>query len=533
MLISLLSQPGRYLSGWLLMNLTTALVGAQPLTSAWQQTLGGRSYENAYALTTGNAGEIGVAGVTYSRDGQTTSHHGNADYWVVKLNEAGKPRWQQALGGTKDEHARAIKTTTDGGLLVAGYTYSNDGQVSGNHGGADYWVVRLDDKGDVIWQQALGGTKDDLATALTVTTDGGYLVAGYTESTDGQITGNHGQQDGWLVKLNSAGTIVWQRTLGGSGRETINAVTTTADGGFVVAGSTESTDGQVSGNHGGRDYWVVKLDTKGDLVWQQALGGTKDDFATALTTTTDGHYVITGYTSSDDNQVSGNQGARDYWVVKLDERGSLIWQRTLGGPQDDFATAVTATANGHLLVAGYTFSNNGQVSNNAGRSDAWLVRLDANGDLLGQQALGGHKEERAYVLLPTADNQVLVAGFAQSSDGHLSRNNGREDGWIFKTAVPGNPTPEMAQSEATWDATLLGNPVKEGRVSVEVRGASGQPLRLRVSNLQGQLVTEHHIAQAGDVERHSLDVGGQPVGILLLQVISPERAQTLKFVKAN
>jgi len=166
---------------------------------------------------------------------------------------------------------------------VAGETWSNDGDVSGNHGGSDYWVVKLNSSGDIEWQKCLGGTNsdggifNDYIYSIQQTSDGGFIMACETMSNDGDVSGNHGSYDAWVVKLNSLGDIEWQKCLGGTNRDIANSIQQTSDGGFIVAGYTYSNDGDVSGNHGYCDAWVVKLNSSGDIEWQKCLGGTNWD----------------------------------------------------------------------------------------------------------------------------------------------------------------------------------------------------------------------------------------------------------------
>src|SRR5688572_15163162 len=169
-------------------------------------------------------------------------------------------QWQKCLGGTDNDHAVSVQQTGDGGYVAAGYSKSNNGNVTGNHGDDDFMVLKLDGNGTLQWLKSLGGTAAEQASAVQQTSDGGYIVAGYTLSNNGDVSGNHGNEDCWLVKLNSSGTIQWQKCLGGTERDFANAVQQTSDGGYIIAGSTFSNNGDVSGNHGNDDYWVVKLD---------------------------------------------------------------------------------------------------------------------------------------------------------------------------------------------------------------------------------------------------------------------------------
>ena len=169
--------------------------------------------------------------------------------------------WQKCLGGTDEERSSSIQQTTDGGYIVAGYTNSNDGDVSANHGRADFWVVKLKSTGVIDWQKTLGGSNDDYAYSIQQTPDGAYIVTGLSISNDGDVSDKHGGLDFWIIKLKSTGNIDWQKCLGGSGFDVAKSIQQTTDGGYIIAGYTKSNDDDVSGNHGDYDFWVVKLST--------------------------------------------------------------------------------------------------------------------------------------------------------------------------------------------------------------------------------------------------------------------------------
>jgi len=231
--------------------------------------------------------------------------------------------WQKALGGSSGDYAYSVQQTTDGGYIVAGNTGSNNGDVSGNNGNADYWVVKLISTGNIEWQKAFGGSSTEFAESIQQTTDGGYIVAGYSFSDDGDVFGNNGSDDYWIIKLNSVGDTLWTKTLGGTSRDWANSIQQTTDGGYIIAGWTQSNDMDVAGNKGGADYWIVKLDSVGTIEWQKALGGTADEQAQAVLQTTDGGYIIAGFTDSNNGDVSGNNGLNDYWIVKLSSTSAI------------------------------------------------------------------------------------------------------------------------------------------------------------------------------------------------------------------
>ena len=341
--------------------------------------------------------------------------------------------WQKCLGGTADDFANSIQQTSDGGFIVAGETRSNDGDVSGNHGKSDAWVVKLNSLGDILWKKCLGGTGNDYARSIQQISDGGFILTGYTNSNNGDVSGNNGYYDAWVVKLNSSGDILWQKCLGGTYDDYARSIQQTSDTGFILAGYTFSNDGDVSGNHGFGDAWVVKLNSSGDIIWQKCFGGTNEDYAYSIQQTSNGGFIVAGSTNSNNGDVSGYHGYFDYWVVKLNSSGDIEWQKCLGGTNNDYANSIQQTSDGGFIVAGYTESNDGDVSGyHGGDYDAWVVKLNSSGDILWQKCLGGTIDDRAYSIQQTSDGGFIVAGFTVSNDGDVSGNHGASDAWVVK-----------------------------------------------------------------------------------------------------
>jgi len=286
------------------------------------------------------------------------------------------------LGGGACDRARSIQQTSDGGFIVAGETWSVDGDVSGNHSASDFcasdfWVVKLNSSGEIVWKKCLGGSGSDCSHSIQQTVDGGFIVAGWSGSYDGDVSGNHGWYDCWVVKLNSSGEIEWQKCFGGNDYDVAFSIQQTADGGFIVAGWSIPNDDDASGNHGA-DYWVIKLNSLGELEWQKCLGGSYFDEAHSIQQTADGGFIVAGWSWSNDGDVSGSHGDSDCWIVRLDSLGKVEWQKCLGGGGDDFAYYIQQTADGGFIVVGETWSNDGDVSGNHGRADYWIVKLNSS-----------------------------------------------------------------------------------------------------------------------------------------------------------
>lgn len=415
-----------------------------------QGCYGGLHGDNITSICKSSDGGYYFAGDTYSLN--IPRYHGipgtrwATDIWVGKINATGGLVWQECLGGYTWDYAHSVSPTADGGCIVVGYTYSNDGDVTDNHGGAnpipsDVWVVKLSSTGAIQWKKCLGGTSHDKGYSVCQTSDGGYVIAGTAGSNNGDISGNHPytteygtfyRDDMWVVKLDSSGVLLWQKCLGGSGYESARSICQTSDGGYLVAGETDSNDGDVSGNHPyssdeygtyySTDMWVVKLDNTEahgnppNIQWSKCLGGTMYETAYSIRETSDGGCFVAGTTTSNDGDVTGyhansdpNWLTYDYWVAKLDNTGGLQWQKCLGGTNDegqdvsvarnasikdlgkrasssssdgnsvlDVSPAITIqqTSSGSYVIAGITSSNDGDVQgDNHGSGDAWVVKL--------------------------------------------------------------------------------------------------------------------------------------------------------------
>ncbi|MDD1729364.1 MAG: PKD domain-containing protein [Methanospirillum sp.] len=431
--ISTASTPGGSVTG-------SSGVNTTDIELNWQKCLGGSDIEELMFVTNTTDGGYLVGGFTQSFDGDISGNHGSADYWIIKLDASRNVVWQKCFGGSGYEQIETAVQSADGGYLAVGYTTSNDGNVTGYHGEEDIWAVKLDASGNIAWQKCLGGSYDEEPYSLIQTSDGGYLVGGNTRSNDGDVTGNHGSNDIWVVKLDGSGNITWQRCLGGSSSDISRKITHTSDGGYVVAGSTYSEDGNVTGNHGDRDIWIVKLDGSGNITWQKCLGGSDYEFGYSVIQAPDGGYLVRGITYSNDGNVTGNHGEADIWILNLDTSGDLVWQKCLGGSEFDFSISDILTPSGEYLVNGYTTSTDGDVTGNHGESDIWIVNLDTSGNINWQNCLGGLYYEDPSALIQSVDGGYLASGSTYSNDKYVTGNHGGTDMWAVKLDGSGNIT---------------------------------------------------------------------------------------------
>ncbi len=346
----------------------------------WKKTFGGSNYDFGSSIVESNDGGYVFAGSSTSNDGDAPGNHGNFDIWVIKLDVNGNVIWKKSYGGSGwDGIGRpgSMVKTNDGGFVIVGVTGSTDGDVTGNHPGGheDGWVLKIDGNGNKVWQKCLGGTSDEYAYGVAASSDGGYVVVLTAASNDGDITGNHGNNDVWAVKLDGTGNIIWQKTFGGTASDYGLCIVGTPDGGYAIGGGTESNDGDVTGSHGSRDVWIIKINAVGTLVWQRTLGGSGFEEAYGIIQSGDGGFVATGSTGSNNGDVSPNNTKPDAWIVKVNGNGNMLWQKCLGGIIYEDLYSIVALPNNEFLTAGRTASNYGDFSTNHGGIDGWICKF--------------------------------------------------------------------------------------------------------------------------------------------------------------
>lgn len=322
----------------------------------WEKTYNGLASLNDMSQTTDNgyiAGGSQVVDPSFTTSGI-----------VYKVDGGGNLLWEKLIGGDDHDEITSIKQTLDGGYILGAQSYSNisGDKTEDSEGGSDYWIIKLDAAGNIVWQNTIGGSGYDIRPFIFKTNDTGYMVVG---SSDSPISGdktenNRGKYDYWVVKLDVSGNIVWQKTIGGNEDDLVSDVVVLADGSFVIGGTSKSgVSGEKTENsQGGSDYWIIKLDAAGNIVWQNTIGGNKEDIFNTISTTQDNGYILGGASSSD---ISGDKtetslGESDFWLIKLSPNGSIEWQNTIGGASYDNLTSVNQNLDESFILGGYSQS---------------------------------------------------------------------------------------------------------------------------------------------------------------------------------
>ncbi len=329
--------------------------------------------------------------------------------------------WQSTIGGNNDDDLQSIQQTSDGGYILGGYSSSSD--IDGAKGFEDYLVVKLNMAGDMEWEHMIGGDYQDFLYSIQQTTDGGYILGGWSSSGNSadKTEGSLGSSDYWVVKLNSNGAIEWQNTIGGSNGDYLNSVQQTSDGGYILGGKSFS---DISGDKtedalGLGDYWLVKLNSTGAIEWQNTIGGSEDEELSSVQLTSDGGYILGGHSASgiSGDKTEESQGSYDYWVLKVDEEGNIEWQNTIGGNAEDYLRSIIQTTDGGYLLGGHSYSDlsGDKTEKNQGYVDYWIVKLNSTGNIEWQNTIGGFKGDYMRSVIQAADGGYLLGGYSVSN----------------------------------------------------------------------------------------------------------------------
>lgn len=360
---------------------------------SWSKTYGHQGYDEGYGLVQTIDGGYAMAGETSSFGS------GDMDFYLVRTDENGTMLWEKVYGRPYDDKCYSMIQTADGGFALVGYTDAL--QI----GLQDIWLIKTDSSGTMQWNQTYGGTGDQCALSVVQTSDGGYALAGYTTPYYG------GNEDFWLVKTDSAGNIQWSMTYGGSSADDARCMIQTNDGGYALGGLTDSFGA------GGIDGWLVKTDAMGNEQWNQTYGGSGDELITSVIQKADGAYVLAGITTI---VVAGDN---NFWLVNVDSQGNELWNKTYGGSNSDIPWHMVQTSDGGYALAGFT------CSFGAGDFDYWLVKTDSSGNELWNSTYGGPSYDVARFVIQTSDGGYALIGTTYSFGA------GSSDVWLVKVPL--------------------------------------------------------------------------------------------------
>ncbi|MBC8172497.1 MAG: T9SS type A sorting domain-containing protein [Chitinophagales bacterium] len=424
--------------------LISAFSSAQAPEIEWQQTAGGISSDQLGSMTELLSGEIIAGGITYSgiSGNKTAPLKGLADYWVVKLNAEGDMIWDKSFGGSSYDYLMYLASTTDGGFIAAG---SSDSQISDDKseepmGLFDVWIIKCDASGNIEWENTIGGTGNESANTILQTIDGGFIAGGYSRSgiSGDKTEAGNGGSDYWVVKLDAGGNIEWDATFGGTMDEGITSISPTPDGGYMLGGSSGSDISADKSENiiGDWDIWIVKINSEGEKEWDNTIGGTKEDRLNSIIPTSDNNYLIASLSESGSNfdKTENRIGGYDYWIIKMDQDGNIIWDKTIGGSASEFMKTAKETSEGDYILFGHSQSDisGNKTQNSLGGYDNWIVKIDVLGNVIWDKTEGGISGDYLHDGLITSGGNILAGGNTNSNvSGDVTiATHGESDFWI-------------------------------------------------------------------------------------------------------
>ncbi len=397
---------------------------------------GGSQNEEAQAVVVTQDGGYLVLANTQSSDGDITGKTTeDYDLWLLKFDANHELLWQKIIGHANNDKGNSIIPTSDGGWLIAGST--QDAQPDQNNT-TQVWLVKIDSQAQLLWEKTYGYAGVDVAYDILATTDGGFLVSGIIDVTASNGAGNtkskaqkHAGGDYWVLKVEAAGNLQWSRYFGGSYTDTAQDALALSDGSFLILGTSDSEDVDISKNKGTYDLWLLRISADGTMLWEKSFGGTQIDEGVKMQLISSSEVMLVGTTRSTDLDAAQNKGGADVWVLTLDIEGVVLCEKTYGGSSFDTATSLKKTTNGHYLITGNSRSADYDLTQNQGYSDAWVFTIDRQGALQWQVSVGGPQLDTANDAALLADGTLVVVGTSNSSFSEAQYNNGFSDVLIF------------------------------------------------------------------------------------------------------
>lgn len=291
----------------------------------WEKSFGFAGTDNGISIIPTNDNGFLLAGVldvsASGGEGNSKSFrtkiHAGGDYWVIKINALGEKQWSKFFGGSFTDTSFGVVQVENNNYVIIGSSDSNDVDISSNIGTYDFWIIKISESGSLIWEKSFGGTEIDEARAITEASDGNYVIVGDTRSNDFDVSKNNGAADVWIIKISPDGSLIWEKSFGGSSFDVGRSIRLTQDNGFIISGSSRSADGDVTANQGQNDAWFLKLNFNGDLLWQKSIGGSEIDFAYDAVELNDETIIAVGESNSSDLDVPENKGFSDLLILKL------------------------------------------------------------------------------------------------------------------------------------------------------------------------------------------------------------------------
>lgn len=490
-----------------------ACLSTVPLLSQYavqrSEVIGGNDNDFGQAIDISEDGFIAIGGRSFSDDVWVPSNKGGTDFWIVQLTPEGDTVWSRTYGGFNNDDLYAIEYNALGGIAAFGTTRSSDGDIGNNPGVIGAWLLITDINGNQILSRVYAGDLGEQGIDMVSLADGYALLV---QSTSTQLEGatNNGNFDYWVARVNNAGAATWANFYGGTDAD-IPMRIRRVQGGFIIVGSSNSTDGQVIGNKGGFDYWVVRIDIDGNLIWAKTYGGSEDDSANDVVPLDDGSFLIIGESKSTDGDRTQLFGKTDVWIIKIDADGNIIWERSYGGTEDDIGLRGELLSNGLVTITATTESDDGQLNGNKGGADAWVLFIDQNGDIDQAMNYGGLEDDALNAIATTETDAIWYLGSSASREKNLPGGSpAGSNFWIFELNQDSIPcTISTGCSVNDAEITVLNVPTNSGSICTNLcnRGVPQGPATVPgCNNFFGKPTTWIKVVTDSEAEQLTLTI---------------------------
>ncbi len=407
--------------------------------------------------------------------------YGYYDLVLIKMDANGNVMWQKTYGNSWDaERGYDVREISSGGYIITGK----------GGGNPNVWLIRTDTSGDTLWIKEYGGTDWDVGFSVCETSDKGYIIAGYTQSY------GSGSSDVYLIRTDSSGNLIWQKTFGGTNPDEAHCVKQTSDGGYIIAGHTGSYGAGLD------DVYLIKTDSSGNLLWSKTFGGSSYDYGYGVEQTSDGGYIVVGETSS------FGAGSYDVYLIKTDPSGNVLWEKTFGGSGAEYGYSVKELPDRGYIITG------GTNSFGVDSFDIYIIRTDENGNLLWEKTIGGTDDEKSYSIYQTSDGGYIIAGYTESFGAIGS------DIYLIKLA----PDVSVHEISGGWSDEEQGVHLfmGKGKLFLETGKMKGE-INISIYNLTGRLVMRKSFGVYGNSRVEIPEVKYLSRGVYFLNVNSENK----------
>ena len=472
----------------------------------WQQCYGTENNDDVYSITPTNQGYM-IAICVEDGTG-LTNNHGGSEIWVINIDSTGFILWEKCFGGSLGDGPQKIIRMSNNEYFIYGLTRSYDGDVQSNPNGGDnlfyLWLVKIDENGDIIWEKCYGCPGPNKPRDFILTPDGGGLLLSRIGASGGDVSQYYGSWDNWLCKIDHQGEIEWEKTVGNQHSDNAISMQIMSNNNILITGATCLDGGMIDCGHNpefGYDILNIEIDMTGEIVSQDCYGGTFDDIG-YIVEELDNGLIMAGVTNSNDGDVSGYHGVPgapgyyDIWAVRLNSDREIVWQRSLGGYGFEVPSTISQTEDGNFLLIGSTCSHACDVSGNHSMgdysdhiADVWVVKLSSVGDILWQKCYGGKGDESLFSNMFSTHkksdyNYVLAYQTDYVSDDIMCEihQTNRDDAWIFEIGL-------------------------EDTTSINEYDESNSMIKIYPNPTQDYVVFEHSLSEIRNSKKHKASNG--------------------------